>query len=416
MNYSYDDAGNLLSVTDKINGIQNGTNAYTYDILNRVIKLTQSGTGVTSVNDRRIGKKIDGVTTERYVYDGSNIALVFDGTGTQTHRYLYGVGVDQVLADERGGTVVWALSDNQGTVRDVVDGNRTILNHVVYDSFGQVVGQSNASVEFRYGYTGREQDSETGLDYYRARYYDAGNGRFISEDPIGFSAGDSNLTRYVGNSPTNWVDPSGLEPNKAQAGTVEGFIDFMSNSERIPSKMGKAKGAEAEKQLNRLGEVDWKFTPATTSPFNSAPDRYIYTTKVGWIDMSHFLFYAGRAYQVISNPAFKYQPDLKNYAIAGCIHDGYKQEFTDQLVNADSAYSYEDLPSDRFGAEFAAKYFDPKSNLTLAEQIGNYLKNKLGAVEGRKAPNYKDIPGIEPDNGKPTWTNHTTEPMFTTKK
>jgi RHS repeat-associated protein len=93
-----------------------------------------------------------------------------------------------VLADERGGTVVWALSDNQGTVRDIVDGNGTILNHIVYDSFGKVKSQSDATVEFRYGYTGREADAETGLDYYRAQYYDAGVGRFISQDPIGFSA------------------------------------------------------------------------------------------------------------------------------------------------------------------------------------------------------------------------------------
>ncbi len=150
------------------------------------------------------------MTTERYVYDGSNIDLVFDGAGVQTHRYLYGTGVDQVLADERGGTVVWALSDHQGTVRDIVAGNGTILNHVVYDSFGKVQSQSDATVAFRYGYTGREKDSETGLDYYRARYYDASNGRFISEDPIGFSAGDNNLYRYVGNSPVNAIDPSGL--------------------------------------------------------------------------------------------------------------------------------------------------------------------------------------------------------------
>jgi RHS repeat-associated protein len=72
-----------------------------------------------------------------------------------------------------------------------------------------VQSQSNAGVEFRYGYTGREQDRETGLDYYRARYYDASNGRFISEDPLGFGAGDGNLTRYVGNNPTNFTDPSG---------------------------------------------------------------------------------------------------------------------------------------------------------------------------------------------------------------
>jgi RHS repeat-associated protein len=105
-----------------------------------------------------------------------------------------------------------------------VDGNGTILNHVVYDSYGQVVGQSDATVEFRFGYTGREQDAETGLDYYRARYYDASNGRFISEEPIGFSAGDSNLTRYVGNSPTNWVDPSGLQETIPGSGLIEGLF------------------------------------------------------------------------------------------------------------------------------------------------------------------------------------------------
>jgi hypothetical protein len=46
--------------------------------------------------------------------------------------------------------------------------------------------------------------------YYRARYYDPGVGRFISEDPIGFDGGDTNLYRYVGNSPLNFIDPFGL--------------------------------------------------------------------------------------------------------------------------------------------------------------------------------------------------------------
>ncbi|WP_425216263.1 RHS repeat-associated core domain-containing protein [Tumidithrix helvetica] len=53
-------------------------------------------------------------------------------------------------------------------------------------------------------------DSETGLYYYRSRYYDSVVGRFISEDPIGFAGGDANLYRYVGNSATNAIDPYGL--------------------------------------------------------------------------------------------------------------------------------------------------------------------------------------------------------------
>jgi RHS repeat-associated protein len=60
------------------------------------------------------------------------------------------------------------------------------------------------------GYTGRELDAETGLYYYRARYYDAQTGQFIGQDPLSFGAGDSNLYRYVANNATNLTDPSGL--------------------------------------------------------------------------------------------------------------------------------------------------------------------------------------------------------------
>jgi RHS repeat-associated protein len=105
--------------------------------------------------------------------------------------------------------VQWALSDQQGSVRDVINSQGQLLNHIRYDSFGNITSQSNANVDFRFGYTGREFDEETGLYYYRARYYDAAIGRFISEDPMGFGAGDSNLYRYVGNSATNFTDPTG---------------------------------------------------------------------------------------------------------------------------------------------------------------------------------------------------------------
>ncbi len=55
----------------------------------------------------------------------------------------------------------------------------------------------------------REFDPETGDYYYRARYYDPQTGRFLSQDPIGFVAGDMNLYRYVGNARPNMIDPSG---------------------------------------------------------------------------------------------------------------------------------------------------------------------------------------------------------------
>jgi RHS repeat-associated protein len=63
-----------------------------------------------------------------------------------------------------------------GSVRDVVDGNGVVVNHLVYDSFGNIESESNGAVDFRFGYTGREFDSESGQYCYRARYYDAGVG------------------------------------------------------------------------------------------------------------------------------------------------------------------------------------------------------------------------------------------------
>jgi RHS repeat-associated protein len=94
--------------------------------------------------------------------------------------------------------------------RQIVDGSGILLNQISYDSFGNITNQTNASVTFRFGYTGREFDSETGQYYYRARYYDPKVGRFTSEDGLGFGAGDTNLSRYVFNSPTNFTDPSGM--------------------------------------------------------------------------------------------------------------------------------------------------------------------------------------------------------------
>jgi RHS repeat-associated protein len=212
--YTYDGEGNR---TKRVEIATGKITEYNWDYRNRLtaVLFKDAGGIVTKTikyiydgNNQRIGKRIDGAVVERYVIDRNQIALVFDGAGSQTHRYLYGTQVDQVLADETATGMVWALDDNQGTVRDLVDNSGNVIEHLTYDSFGKLM--STPTTGFRYGYTGREQDNEIGLDYYRARYYDASNGRFISEDPLGFGAGDTNIYRYVFNSPLNGTDPSGL--------------------------------------------------------------------------------------------------------------------------------------------------------------------------------------------------------------
>jgi RHS repeat-associated protein len=170
------------------------------------------------------------------------------------HRYMNGPSIDQVFADEGSGTgnqVLWYLSDAQNTVRDVArytstaaNGRATVYNHLEYDSFGNVTSADNPTTATvndghlpgRQGsgtvnqyspqrsYTGREPDAATGLIYNRARWYDPSLGRFISEDPIGFAAGDANLSRYVGNSTPNAVDPSGLDDYLTMEGNMAVWV------------------------------------------------------------------------------------------------------------------------------------------------------------------------------------------------
>jgi RHS repeat-associated protein len=79
-------------------------------------------------------------------------------------------------------------------------------------------------IDLAFAFTGRLLDKNTGLQNNLNRWYDASTGKWLSEDPIGFAAGDGNLYRYVGNGPVNGTDPSGLDPAFAPSiGIGSGF-------------------------------------------------------------------------------------------------------------------------------------------------------------------------------------------------
>jgi RHS repeat-associated protein len=209
-NYEYDSEGNVIKQTDILTG---EVTAYTWDYRNRLTNVTRNGASVGTYNydiyDQRIGKTT-ATGTNRFVYgQNQNIALEFDGSGALTNRYLHGNSIDAIMADEANGAVGWTLTDNLGTVRDVVDGTGSRQNHIVYGSFGNVTNETNPSFDTRFTFTGREFDAETGNYDYRLRPFRPGSGRFIKEDTLGFNAGDTNLYRYVHNHPLDQVDPTG---------------------------------------------------------------------------------------------------------------------------------------------------------------------------------------------------------------
>src|SRR6185312_13866843 len=91
----------------------------------------------------------------------------------------------------------------------VVSTSGTSLDAIVYDPYGKTVNQTNAANAPRIGYAGGIVDSITGNIQLGERPYNPADGRFALQDPIGFSAGDLNLYRYVFNSPVSLRDPSG---------------------------------------------------------------------------------------------------------------------------------------------------------------------------------------------------------------
>ncbi|HEY6020214.1 MAG TPA: RHS repeat-associated core domain-containing protein, partial [Candidatus Paceibacterota bacterium] len=125
-------------------------------------------------------------------------------------------------AMQRGGTTMYYNADGLGSVTSLTNAAGTISGTYTYSSFGQTA--STASIANPYQYTGRENDPETGLYYYRARYYDPAIGRFLSEDPLRFRSG-SDFYGYVENSAVNLIDPSGLAKCKDIAGLAGADTD-----------------------------------------------------------------------------------------------------------------------------------------------------------------------------------------------
>jgi RHS repeat-associated protein len=215
--YEYDLNGNLTKKTFKSTG--NHIN-YTYDAENRLVKVEEfafgsSTPGATSTYrydgmGRRI-EKVGNGQTRRYVYDGEDILLEYDGTNTLQARYTHGPDIDEPIAMTRGGATYFYHQDSLGTVTELTDSTGATAQSYAYDAWGNIV-QQTSTVENPYTYTGREFDAETGLYYYRARYYDPRTGRFLQKDPLGFDNGSNTLNLYVysNDNPLRYTDPRGL--------------------------------------------------------------------------------------------------------------------------------------------------------------------------------------------------------------
>lgn len=172
----------------------------------------------------------------KYVYNGENVFAEFNGNNQVVAKYTYSpINQDDILeaniTDDgvQSGLAQYAgkyqyLKDVLGTITDVMDSNGNILQRYDYTTFGKIRTikdssgndiSANPLVNTSFTFTGKEYDSEVGLYYYRARYYDANIGRFLQQDPnpgiLSLPITAVNKYVYASNSPTVFRDPTGRD-------------------------------------------------------------------------------------------------------------------------------------------------------------------------------------------------------------
>jgi RHS repeat-associated protein len=181
---------------------------------------------------RRIYKSSSSGTSV-YAYDGDNLIEETSSTGGVVARYEQTQNIDEPLAMLRSSATSYFHADGLGSITSLSNAAGSIANTYTYDSYGNLTASTGSLVN-SFRYTGRESDAETGLYYYRARYYDPSAGRFLSEDPARFSEA-TNFYPYVGNNSLTYKDPFG-----------QGIVDCAAELARLTYLEAKKAGRLAE--------------------------------------------------------------------------------------------------------------------------------------------------------------------------
>jgi RHS repeat-associated protein len=206
---TYDNNGNLLTKTSRDN--PNNVTSYTWDSRNRLIQMLSPGLTAKFQYDafgRRVAKTVNGQTIG-YLYEGMQAIGEVTG-GSISATLLTTLRIDDVIARYTDSGHRTYLTDALGSVFAVAKEDQSIQAFYAYTPYGEgrVLGDDEGN---SLQYSAREND-QTGLYFYRARYYDPILKRFISEDPIGLAGGD-NVYAYSDASPVNLNDPLGLWPS-----------------------------------------------------------------------------------------------------------------------------------------------------------------------------------------------------------
>ncbi|MEL6630232.1 MAG: RHS repeat-associated core domain-containing protein [Bacteroidota bacterium] len=226
LNPTYDNNGNLTS---------DGQQTFQFDQDNKLISIDNGATG-TYLYDAfgRRTRKITATDTTDFFYFFSNVWEERAADGTVKASYVFGHNMDEVLSMTRNNQDYYFHYNGSGSVVQLTDVAGNVVEQYEYDPYGRVsfydgsfVSMTGSAVGNSYLFTGRRYDAESGLYYYRNRYYSPDQGRFVQRDPLGYIDGLS-LYQYVLSNPRKYVDPLGLAAGPCGGGDPPlDFWDFV---------------------------------------------------------------------------------------------------------------------------------------------------------------------------------------------
>ena len=246
--FAYDADGNMTSRTDA-----DGTTTYCYDVLNRLVAVTNETKGVRwsceyDVFGNRVSVTDNGVTIERVFVQGSlpSVAAEYvDGALSTRHILVGAVRIADVATTPSSSR--YYHSDLIGSTRLTTDGTGATKSTRSFKAFGETRIATGETTDAGYvGTLGIETDP-TGLLFMRNRYYDAGLGRFAQMDPIGLEGGNLTLFSYCNNCPIAYADIEGKAPRWLCGNHWDRNIEF-ANSGVCPQTKDEAIERGLEKQ------------------------------------------------------------------------------------------------------------------------------------------------------------------------
>lgn len=358
------------------NTTNDGHNTYSYDEENRITKVNSGATAVYSYDalGRRIQKNVGGAIVN-YYFDGQQVIEERNTGDNTTATYVWGTWIDDIVSTDRANSTYYYHTNNIGSVVAITNVSGAVVERYEYDAFGKrsIFNSSYNPIAASiigntYSFTGRQFDSETGLYYYRTRYYDVEHGRFLQRDPFGYIEG-LGLYAYVRNMPSSKLDPWGTES-----------IGFCCKGPNYHNQYGKSAITLDQFKKDYANKTEDQIVIGKSSflgyefPNNiSGKGQFITLPNGSELDMVHFMV-VGRRGKFL----------------------GYMNETKQIFTSYQSAFYSQDLYSNRLGVNFFERYGDSidKNPQDISDYIYEFLSDPANICE--EIPPYEKPMEFEP--------------------